>query len=195
MIILGLTGSIGMGKSTTAKMFAAEGAAVYDADAAVHSLYAGKAAPLIESAFPGTVKDGVVDRTALGKIVLGDAKAMKRLEAIIHPLVRSEEKAFLLRSRNENRAVAVIDSPLLLETGGDVRVDAVVVVSADAQTQKQRVLARPGMDEEKLDSILSKQMSDADKRKKAHFIVDTSKGMEAAERAVKSILRSVAANA
>ena len=192
MLLLGLTGSIGMGKSTTAAMFRAFGVPVHDADAAVHRLYTGEAAPLIEAAFPGVVKDGGVDRKALGDRVLGDAAAMQRLEAIVHPLVREAEKAFLAEARAERAAVAVLDIPLLFETHGEDRVDAVVVVTADHAVQRQRVLARPGMTEERFAQILSRQMPDAQKRLRAHFIVDTGHGMASARRQVRDILRAVA---
>jgi dephospho-CoA kinase len=193
MIIVGLTGSIGMGKSTTAKMFAEEGVPVHDADAAVHLLYSGKAAPLIEEAFPGTVKDGVVDRAELGKRVVGDAEAMARLEKIVHPLVREAEIAFLDKARAENRPVVVLDIPLLFETGGDRRVDCTVVVTAPADIQRERVMARPGMTTERFVGLLAKQMPDAEKRRRADFLVDTSLGMEAARAKVRDIVRVLAA--
>jgi dephospho-CoA kinase len=173
MIILGLTGSIGMGKSTAAKMFADAGVPVHDSDEAVHRLYAGKAAPLIEAAFPGTVVDGTVDRARLAGKVLGDAPALKRLEAIIHPLVRADADSFLARHRAQKAPLVVLDIPLQFETGGRDRVDKVVVVSAPAEIQRQRVMARPGMSEEKLASILAKQTPDAEKRKQADFVIDT----------------------
>ncbi|WP_193174328.1 dephospho-CoA kinase [Oricola nitratireducens] len=193
MIIVGLTGSIGMGKSTTAKMFAEEGVPVHDADAAVHLLYSGKAAPLIEEAFPGTVKDGVVDRAELGKRVVGNAEAMARLEKIVHPLVREAEIAFLDKARAENRPVVVLDIPLLFETGGDRRVDCTVVVTAPADIQRERVMARPGMTTERFVGLLAKQMPDAEKRRRADFLVDTSLGMEAARAKVRDIVRVLAA--
>lgn len=192
MIRIGLTGSIGMGKSTTAKMFAAEGVPVHDADAGVHALYAGRAAPLIEAAFPGTVTGGKVDRTLLSRRVLGKPEAMKRLEAIVHPLVREEEQLFLDRARSERRRIVVLDIPLLFETGGQARVDAVVVVTADPAIQRERVLGRPGMTEERFEAILAKQMADADKRRRAHFLVDTGLGMEPARRQVRAILKALA---
>lgn len=188
MIVLGLTGSIGMGKSTTAKMFAEAGVPVHDSDEAVHRLYAGKAAPLVEAAFPGTTAGGVVDRAELGARVLGDAAALKRLEAIIHPLVRADADAFLAKHRNAGESIAVLDIPLLFETGGRGRVDKVVVVTAPAEVQRQRVLARPGMSEEKLASILAKQVPDAEKRRLADFVVDTSQGLEAARAQVAGII-------
>ncbi|AMN51234.1 dephospho-CoA kinase [Labrenzia sp. CP4] len=193
MIRIGLTGSIGMGKSTTAKMFAAEGVPVHDADATVHALYSGRAAPLIEAAFPGTVSDGKVDRTLLSPHVLGKPEAMKKLEAVVHPLVREEEQLFLQRARADHRRIVMLDIPLLFETGGEARVDVVVVVTADAQVQRDRVLARPGMSEDRFEAILAKQMPDAEKRRRAHFLVDTGRGMEAAKRQVRAILKALAA--
>lgn len=193
MIRLGLTGSIGMGKSTTAKLFAAAGVPVYDADAAVHALYAGKAAIEIEQAFAGTVKDGKVDRRLLGEQVIGKPDALKRLEAIVHPLVREAELAFLEAARKERHRIVVLDIPLLFETGGLERVDAVVVVTADAQVQRQRVLERPGMNVEQFEAILARQMPDAEKRLRAHFIVNSGFGIESARRQVEDVLRSVAA--
>lgn len=188
MIVLGLTGSIGMGKSTTAKMFTDAGVPVHDSDEAVHRLYAGQAAPLIEAAFPGTVKQGVVDRTELSRHVLGDAVALKKLEGIIHPLVRADADAFLERSRAAGAAIAVLDIPLLFETNGRGRVDKVVVVTAPADVQRQRVLARPGMTEQKFEAILAKQVPDAEKRKLADYIVDTGNGLEPARAAVDAII-------
>lgn len=178
MIVLGLTGSIGMGKSTAAAMFADEGVPVHDADAAVHRLYAGRAAPLIESAFPGTVIDGTVDRAALAPVVLNDAAAMKRLEAIVHPLVRAEEQAFLDAARKSGAPLALLDIPLLYETGAETRCDKVVVVSAPAEIQRERVLRRPGMSEEKFAAILAKQLPDAEKRARADFVIDTGGGLD-----------------
>lgn len=193
MIVLGLTGSIGMGKSTTATMFAEAGAAVYDADAAVHALYRGAAVPLIEAAFPGTTRDGAVDRKALSAKVMGDGAAMTRLEGIVHPLVRGSETAFLTEARAAGARVAVLDIPLLFETGGEARVDASVVVTAAPEVQRQRVLARPNMTPESFAAILSRQMADADKRRRAHFLVDTGRGVAPARRAVQGILRALSA--
>lgn len=191
MLRLGLTGSIGMGKSTTAAMFRAAGVPVHDADAAVHRLYAGKAAPLVEAAFPGVVKDGAVDRTLLGARVLGDGAAMKRLEAIVHPLVREAEEEFL-RAASGRSSVAVLDIPLLFETSGEARADAIVVVTASPGIQRERVLARPGMSEERFGQILARQMPDAEKRRRAHFLVDSGRGLESARRQVRDILRATA---
>ena len=193
MFVLGLTGSIGMGKSATAAMLRKAGAPVHDADAVVHALYAGKAAPLVEAAFPGTTRDGVVDRDLLGKRILGDVAALRRLEAIVHPLVREARDAFLDDCRKTSARIFVLDVPLLFETGGEHSVDAVMVVSAPAHVQHARVLARPGMTQERFAAILSKQMPDAEKRRRAHFIVDTARGFAAADRQVASILRSLAA--
>lgn len=188
MIVLGLTGSIGMGKSTTARMFAEAGVPVHDSDEAVHRLYAGEAAPLIEAAFPGTVLNGVVDRVELSRHVLGNAAALKKVEAIVHPLVRVDANAFLERSRTAGAAIAVLDIPLLFETGGRGRVDKVVVVTAPAEVQRERVLARPGMTAEKFEAILAKQVPDAEKRKLADYIVDTGQGLEPARAAVQAII-------
>ncbi|MFK0691336.1 dephospho-CoA kinase [Mesorhizobium sp. IMUNJ 23033] len=188
MIVLGLTGSIGMGKSTTAKMFADAGVPVHDSDETVHRLYAGKAAPLVEAAFPGATVSGVVDRTKLAGRVLGDAAALKTLEAIVHPLVRADADAFLARHRAGRAPIAVLDIPLLFETGGRNRVDKVVVVTAPPEIQRARVLARPGMSEEKLAAILAKQVPDAEKRRQADFVIDTDEGFDAARAAVGAII-------
>ncbi|MFI0846704.1 dephospho-CoA kinase [Mesorhizobium sp. IMUNJ 23232] len=188
MIILGLTGSIGMGKSTTAQMFREAGVPVHDSDEAVHRLYAGKAAPLVEEAFPGTLKDGTIDRAELSKRVLGKPEALKRLESIVHPLVRADADAFLVRHRAAGAPLVVLDIPLLFETGGRNRVDKVVVVSADPDIQRQRVLARPGMTEDKFEAILAKQVPDAEKRRQADYVIDTGLGMESASRAVSEIV-------
>lgn len=192
MIILGLTGSIGMGKSTTARMFAEAGVPVHDADATVHALYRGPAAVLIEQRFPGTVIDGAVDRKRLGAAVIGKPEEMKALEAIVHPLVREAETAFLTRARDGHRPLVVLDIPLLFETGGEARVDAAVVVTASAGIQRARVLARPGMSEETLAALMAKQMPDREKRARAHFLVDSSFGMEPARRQVEGIIRAAA---
>jgi dephospho-CoA kinase len=192
MVVLGLTGSIGMGKSTTAAMFRAAGAPVHDSDAVVHRLYAGRAAPLIEAAFPGVVRADAVDRKLLGDRVIGRPAEMARLEAIVHPLVREEEQAFRARAAGSRAAIAVLDIPLLFETGGDARVDAVVVVTAPPDVQRARVLARPGMTEERFAAILAKQTPDAEKRRRAHFVVDTSQGLLAARKQVGDILRALA---
>lgn len=192
MVILGLTGSIGMGKSTTAGMFRDLGVPVHDSDAVVHRLYSGIAAPLIEAAFPGVVEDGTVNRTLLGQRVLGNPDSMQRLEAIVHPLVRSEEQTFLQAAAASRSPVAVIDIPLLFETNGENRVDAIAVVNASPEVQRQRVLARPGMNEERFRQLLARQMPDAEKRMRAHFVVDTGHGLDHARRQVRDILRAVA---
>jgi dephospho-CoA kinase len=192
MFILGLTGSIGMGKSATAKMFADEGVPVHDADAVVHKLYEGEATPLIEAAFPGTTQGGTVDRTRLGQRVLGDAAAIARLEQIVHPLVTQARDRFLAEAERSGATIAVLDVPLLLEAGGERRCDAVVVVSAPAEMQRARAFERPGMSDGKLSAILAKQMPDAEKRGRADFVVDTSLGFDAARAQVREILKAVA---
>jgi dephospho-CoA kinase len=191
MIVLGLTGSVGMGKSATAKMFADEGVPVFDADAAVHTLYEGEAAPLIEAAFPGTVSAGRVDRERLSRAVVGNNEAFAKLEAIIHPLVRKARKDFLIAAKAKGAQVAVLDIPLLFETGGERKVDKTVVVSAPHPVQKERVLARPDMTEGKFSAIVAKQMPDSEKRKRADFVIDTSRGFEAAREDVRAILRTL----
>ena len=192
MFILGLTGSIGMGKSTTAKLFAEAGVPVYDADAAVHRLYEGEASAAIEAAFPGTTANGKVDRDALARRVLGDATSIKRLEQIVHPLVGATREGFLAEAERNGAAVVVLDIPLLFETGGDKRCDAVVVVSAPADMQRPRAFERPGMNEQKFAAILAKQMPDEEKRRRADFVVDTSQGFEHARAQVRDILARVA---
>ena len=192
MFILGLTGSLAMGKSATAKMFAEEGVPVHDADAVVHRLYDGEATAAIEAVFPGTTAGGKVDREKLGKRVLGDAAAIKRLEGIVHPMVAAASARFLAEAERNSAPVAVLDVPLLFETGGDKRCDAVVVVSAPPETQRSRAFERPGMNDDKLAIILAKQMPDAEKRARADFVVDTSQGFEAARAQVREILRKVA---
>jgi dephospho-CoA kinase len=192
MFVLGLTGSIGMGKSTTARFFAEAGVPVHDADAAVHRLYEGAAVQPIEAAFPGTTENGKVDRDKLGRRVLGDDAALAQLEAIVHPLVRAAETTFLAGAEATGAEVAVLDIPLLLETGSDARVDAVVVVSAPADIQRARAFERPGMTADKLQAILTKQMPDDEKRRRADFVVDTSKGFDSARTQVHAILRAVA---
>jgi dephospho-CoA kinase len=191
MIVIGLTGSIGMGKSTTAAMFAAEGIPVNDADAVVHDLYRSQAVAPIGKAFPGSAVDGVVDRKELSRQLALSPDRFKELEAIVHPLVRAREKTFLEAQRQAGADMVVLDIPLLFETGGENRVDRIVVVTADPQIQHDRVLARPGMTEEKFDMILSRQMPDAEKRKRADFLVDTSEGMEAARRQVSDIIATI----
>jgi len=192
MFVLGLTGSIGMGKSTTAAMFRAEGIEVHDSDAVVHALYTGGAAAVIEAAFPGTVRDGVVDRGLLGAKVLDDPAALARLEAIVHPLVAESRAAFLTEAAKKGEQIVVLDIPLLFETGLDRDVDAVVLVTAPETVQRERVSRRPGMTPEHLAVILERQMSDAEKRARAHFIIDTSGDLAATGRQVRGILRALA---
>lgn len=193
MLLLGLTGSIAMGKSTTAAMFRAHGVPVHDADAAVHALYEGEAVGPVGAAFPGVVVEGRVDRQRLAAAVVGDAAALAGLEAIVHPLVRAAEERFLARAAAAGARRVVLDVPLLLETGGAARVDAVALVTAPAAVQRERALRRAGMTEERLAAILARQMPDAEKRRRAHFLIDTSGDFAAAERAVAAIVRAVAA--
>ena len=189
MFVIGLTGSIAMGKSTTARLFAEEGVPVHDADAAVHKLYEGAAVAPIEAAFPGVTRAGKVDRTALGQRVAGKPEALRRLEQIVHPLVRATETEFLNKAAGAK--VVVLDIPLLFETGGEKRVDAVVVVSAPAEMQRARLLER-GIDMERLEGLLARQMPDAEKRRRADFVVDSSQGIEHARAQVRQILAAVA---
>ena len=193
MILVGLTGSIGMGKSTTAKMFASEGVPVYDADAAVHALYApgGAAVAPIEAAFPGVTGPKGVDRARLSHQVVGKPAELKRLEAIVHPLVAESRGAFFQDAVRKGADIVVLDIPLLFETGGERAMDAVVVVTAPAHVQRKRVLARESMDEAKLDAILARQMEDAEKRVRAHFVVDTSEGLDHAREQVRHILATL----
>jgi len=191
MFIIGLTGSIAMGKTTTARLFAEEGVPVHDADAAVHELYEGEAVAAIEAAFPGVIKGGKIDRTALGERVLGDPPALQRLEAIVHPLVREAEQRFLKAAEAAGAKVVVLDIPLLLETASANRVDAVVVVSAPAAIQRARVLER-GVSAERFEALLARQMPDDEKRRRADFVVDSSQGIEHARAQVRNILAAVA---
>jgi len=191
MFVIGLTGSIAMGKSTTARLFAEAGVPVHDADAAVHKLYEGEAAAEIEAAFPGSTKDGKVDRGLLGRQVVGNPAALKRLEAIVHPLVRTAEEKFLREVEAAGAKVVVLDIPLLFETGGGPRVDAVVVVSAPVETQRARALER-GVRPEQLEALLARQMPDAEKRARADFVVDSGKGIDYARAQVRQILDEVA---
>lgn len=190
MIVLGLTGSIGMGKSTVGKMFAEEGAPVFDSDAAVHALYAagGAAAAPVEAAFPGVTVDGAVDREALSRRVVGDEAAIKRLETIVHPLVRQAQAEFLQTNRDAGTKVVVLDIPLLFESGGAKLADKVAVVSAPADVQRERVLARPGMTAEKFEVILARQTPDAEKRARADFVIDTGGSLEATRAQVRAVL-------
>jgi dephospho-CoA kinase len=192
MFILGLTGSIGMGKSTTARFFADAGVPVHDSDAVVHRLYEGEAVAPVEAAFPGTAVDGKIDRTRLSGKLVGDPDAIRRLEAIVHPLVRAATQQFLDEQAGRGARVVVLDIPLLFETGGERRVDAVVVVSAPAEVQRERVLGRPGMTADRLDALLARQMSDAEKRARAHFVVDSSRSFDSARAQVHGILRAIA---
>ena len=190
MFKLGLTGSIGMGKSATAAMFRAEGVPVYDADAAVHALYRGRAAPIIEAAFPGTLADGAVDRARLSNVLFEDESRLRTLERIVHPLVREERDNFL--TAHAQAPIVLLDIPLLFETGGEANVDAVALVTAPESVQSARVLARPGMTPEKFQAILDKQMPDSEKRRRAHFLIETGFGFAHAERRVRAVLRAIA---
>lgn len=192
MFVLGLTGSVAMGKSTTARFFAEAGVPVHDADAVVHQLYEGVAVPIIEAAFPGTTADGKVDRVKLGSRVMNDLAALRQLEAIVHPLVQDAERRFLDEAEAAGAAVAVLDIPLLFETGGEQRVDAVVVATAPPEVQRARVLERPGMTAQRLEAMLARQMPDSEKRRRADFVVDTSRGFDDARAQVQEILRRVA---
>jgi dephospho-CoA kinase len=192
MLILGLTGSIGMGKSTTAKLFMEAGVPVYDADASVHRIYEGEAAPAIEAAFPGTTIDGKVDRTKLSARVVHDQAAMKLLEQIVHPMLGASRQKFLQDAERSGAPVAVVDVPLLFETGGEKRVDIVVVVTTSPEIQRERILARDNMTGEKLDAILARQLPDAEKRKRADFVVDTSHGLDPVRDAIRDILAKAA---
>ena len=193
MRVIGLTGSIGMGKSTTAAMFARRGVPVHSADATVHRLYSGEAVTLIEAAFPGVTADSAVDRARLAERVVDDSAALVRLEAIVHPLVRQNEEAFLAKAWAGGRRLVVVDVPLLFETGATERFDVIVVVSADPKIQRERVLARPGMTEEKFARLLSRQTPDSEKRRRAHFVVDSGRGLAPAERDVDAMLKALAA--
>ena len=192
MFILGLTGSIGMGKSTTAGFFREAGVPVHDSDAVVHRLYEGEAVGRVEAAFPGVAVDGRIDRAKLAEKLVGNPDAIRRLEAIVHPLVRAVSEGFIKEQAARGARVIVLDIPLLFETGGEKRVDSVVVVSAPAEVQRARVLGRPGMSAEKLDALLARQMSDTDKRARAHFVVDSSRSFDSARAQVRGILRAVA---
>jgi len=191
MFVLGLTGSIGMGKSTTAKLFAELGVPVYDADAIVHQLYDGEAVAAIEAAFPGTTADGKVNRTKLSARVVHDPAAIQRLEEVVHPMLGSSRQKFFADAEASGAPVVVVDVPLLFETGGEKRVDAVVVVTTSPELQRQRVLARGMMDDDKFNAILSRQMPDAEKRKRADFVVDTSYGPQPVRAQIKDILAEV----
>lgn len=193
MIIVGLTGSIGMGKSTTSTMFQTEGVPVYDSDAAVHALYAlgGAAVAPVEAAFPGVVVDGAIDRARLSAAVVGDAEALQKLEAIVHPLVGAHRIGFFEDAQAAGHDIVVLDVPLLYETGGDKKVHKVVVVSAPAAVQRARVLARPEMMEAKFEAILARQMPDAEKRTRADFVIETGQGLEHAHQQVRAVLTAL----
>lgn len=188
---LGLTGSIGMGKSTTAQIFRAFGVPVHDADAAVHALYGEEGVAPVEAAFPGVAVGGRIDRTLLGARVLGNEPVMKRLEAIVHPLVQAREQAFLENAAAAGEPLAVLDIPLLFENGSEGRVDAVVVVTAPESVQRARVLARPGMTEAKFAAILARQVPDSEKRRRADYVIDTGQGLDQARAAVAALLRGL----
>ena len=192
MFILGLTGSIGMGKSTTAGFFREAGVPVHDSDAVVHRLYESEAVGPVEAAFPGVTVDGRIDRAKLAEKLVGNPDAIRSLEAIVHPLVRAVSDRFVSENEARGARVIVLDIPLLFETGGESKVDAVVVVSAPADVQRARVLKRPGMTAEKFDALLARQMSDAKKRARAHFVVDSSRSFDSARAQVHGILRAVA---
>jgi dephospho-CoA kinase len=191
MLLLGLTGSIGMGKSTTAKLFEEAGVPVYDADATVHKVYEGEAVPAVEAAFPGSTVNGKVDRQKLSAMVVNNPEAMKRLETVVHPMLRSYQLKFLSDAEKSGAPVAVLDVPLLYETGGENRVDAVVVVTTAPDVQRERILARDNMTADKLDAILARQLPDEEKRKRADFVVDTSHGLEPVRQRIREILREV----
>jgi dephospho-CoA kinase len=193
VIVVGLTGSIAMGKSTVGAMFAAEGAPLFDSDAAVHALYAGPGAAAIEAAFPGVVVAGGVDRDRLSQRVIGDREALARLEGIVHPLVETARREFLARAAAEGRRLAVVDVPLLFEAGADESVDVILVVSAPEAVQKRRALAREGMTLTRFEGIIARQIPDPEKRRRAHMIIDTNGAHEATRAQVRSFLRSVAA--
>src|SRR3954464_3399112 len=194
MFILGLTGSIGMGKSTTAGFFREAGVPVHDSDTVVHRLYEGDAVAPVEAAFPGVTVDGKIDREKLAAQLIGKPDAIKRLEAIVHPLVRAATQRFTQEQAAKGARVILLDIPLLFETGGEKNVDAVVVVSAPPAVQHARVLGRPGMTAEKLDALLRRQMPDAEKRARAHFVVDTSRSFDSARAQVHGILRAIASS-
>ncbi|MEI2299114.1 dephospho-CoA kinase [Ensifer sp. MJa1] len=194
MIVVGLTGSIGMGKSTTAQMFRDFGVLVNDADEVVHELYRGEAVAPVEAAFPGTTKDGTVDRAELSRQLMAAPQRLPELEAIVHPLVREKEKEFLSRSADAGAAFVVLDIPLLFETGAEKRVDRIAVVTCSPELQRERVLKRPGMTEEKFAMILARQVPDSEKRKRADYIIDTSDSFDVTRAQVKAIVGQLAAS-
>ncbi len=191
MLIVGLTGSIGMGKSTTAQMFRDEGVAVHDSDAAVHEIYRGPRSQAIERAFPGSTSDGAVDRAKLAAMILGRPEEIARLESIVHPLAQEMRRAFVEAQRARGAQIVVVDIPLLYETGAEKEVDKVLVVSASAELQRERVMARPGMTDEKFGAILARQLPDSEKRKRADFVVHTDRGMKAARQEVRAIVAAL----
>ena len=191
MIVLGLTGSAAMGKSATAKMFAEEGVPVFDADAAVHRIYAGEAVPLVEAEFPGVTVAGRVDRERLAAKVFDNPEELRKLEAIVHPLVRRAQQKFREEAEKSGAPLALLDIPLLFETGGDTRVDVVVVVTAPAEVQRARLLERPNMTEEKISAMLARQMPDSEKRRRADFLIDTSRGFATARADVRAVLQQL----
>ncbi|MGO8799734.1 MAG: dephospho-CoA kinase [Roseiarcus sp.] len=190
MIVVGLTGSIAMGKSTVAAMFAAEGAPVFDSDSAVHALYRGSGAPAVEAAFPGVVRQGAVDRDRLARLVIGDSAALARLEDIVHPMVAAARREFLSRAAAQGRRLVVVDIPLLFESGADRSVDVVVVVSASEAAQRARALAREDMTDERFQKLVVKQTPDREKRRRAHMIIDTNGAIEATRAQVRGFLRA-----
>lgn len=191
MLIIGLTGSIGMGKSAAAGFFRAHGVPVFDSDAEVHRLYGAEAVPLVEAAFPGTTHDSAVDRALLSKALMADPSGFKRLEAIVHPLVRAGQRRLLAEAIGRGESLVVLEIPLLFETAGDRLVDVTVVVSAPAEAQRKRVLARPGMTPEKLGAILARQVPDTEKRRRADFVVDTGGTLDETERQITSIVAAL----
>lgn len=191
MLVIGLTGSIGMGKTTAAQRFAANSIPVFDADAEVHRLYEGDAAPLIEQVFPGTTRNGKVDREALAKVLMENNKAIPRLEAIVHPLVRTARQDFLIRHARDGAEMVVLEIPLLFETGTEKHIDVSVVVTAPAEVQRNRVLKRPGMSAEKLDALLANQIADKEKRERADFVVDTNRSLEETAAEIDRIIESL----
>ena len=191
MIVLGLTGSIGMGKTTAARIFRQLGVPVFDADRCVHDLYEGAAVETLARIFPTVIQEGRINRDALGALVLNDAKGMSKLESVIHPLVLTKRFDFIGKMRSSGRRLIVVDVPLLFETGASANVDAIVVVSARASDQRERVLSRPGMDEAKLVSILKRQLPDVEKRRRAHFVVQTSGDLASTRRQLMVIIASV----
>jgi dephospho-CoA kinase len=192
MIVVGLTGSIAMGKSTVGAVFAALGAPVFDADAAVRSFYAGKGKEIVEAMFPGVLVNGRIERDRLAQFVLTDPAALQRLEGLVHPAVADTEARFIERAAADGRRLTIVDVPLLFETGGESKVDLVVVVSAPESVQRARALQREGMSDAKLDAMLSRQISDVEKRRRAHFVIDTSGSLEQTRMQVSQFMRAVA---